>query len=197
MYIDHVPILARHGTTPAGMADLIVFAICTQNQHFFRVRGIMDYLRAEGITTCTQLTGRQQRGIMWAQAHTAALCPLPSCTLEAMRRLIELPGIGIVKAGFILQMLGYNIGCLDVHNLRLAGLSPAAFKHVPTNTEGLTLKLRTYLATCASLGGTAHLWDQWCTLIACKYPRHFPTADAVSAYHVICVTGRQTYAQHI
>ena len=113
--------------------------------------------------------------------------PLPCCPLDAIRVLVEVPSIGITKAAFILQMCGYQIGCLDVHNMRLAGLSRRVFEHIPTSMEGLTHKLRTYLDTCHALGGAARMWDQWCSVIARTYPKHFPTADAVSAYHVACI----------
>lgn len=188
MYEKHVPILTQYGQTSDGFADIVVFAICTQNQRFYNVAGMLKTLHVDGVAACRKLTLRQKDAIVYAYRHAGDLQQtLPACTVDAMRVLVELPGIGIVKAGFILQMLGYPIGCLDVHNLRLAGLAPKVFARIPASAEGLTHKIHVYRDVCHTLGGAERLWDDWCTLISLKYPRWFPTAEHVSSYHVACI----------
>ena len=192
MYVDHVPLLTLHGQTPSGFVDIVTFAIATQNQRFYNVKLLLDRLHTDGLSACTMLHGRQKAGMLYVHNAVADLLPLPPCPLQALRSLLEIPSIGIVKAGFILQMLGYQVACLDVHNLRIAGLSRRAFDGIPASTEGLTHKLQTYLDTCQALGGAAYLWNRWCCVIALTYPKHFPTADAVSAYHVNCIIRKVT-----
>ena len=38
---------------------------------------------------------------------------------EKLLSMTSIPGIGIVKAGFILQLCTGKVGCLDVHNLKM------------------------------------------------------------------------------
>lgn len=190
MYSEQVPTITQYARTPQGFADVVTFAITTQNQHFYHVKSIMQVIHDYGVDAPTQLNKRQKYAIAHIKMHASKYVYLPSCPLAAMRRLVELPSIGIVKAGFILQMLSYpGIGCLDVHNCRNAGLSRNIFSRVPTSTENLMQRLQVYLSTCQILGGAAYLWDSWCEHIAAKYPAHFENAEAVSMYHVNCVRG--------
>mgnify|MGYP003693776155 CR=1 FL=1 len=106
-------------------------------------------------------------------------------SLHCLRQLIEIPHIGIVKAGFILQLVRGEVGCLDRHNLRAAGIHERAFNSVPQSTEGLTLKLRTYIGLSAHSSG--HLRTSGIPGVRSslrKYPQHFPDAQAVSWAHV-------------
>ena len=187
MYAEHVPLLTLHGQTPSGFADIVTFAIATQSQRFYNVKLLLSRVHTDGLSACTMLRGRQKAGILHTHNAAEDLLPLPPCPFQALRTLLEIPAIGIVKAGFILQMLGYQVGCLDMHNLRIAGLSRRAFDGIPTSTEGLTHKLQTYLDTCHALGGAGYLWNQWCRVIAFTYPKHFASAYSVSAYHVDCI----------
>ena len=187
MYAEHVPLMKAHGQTPSGFADIVTFAIVTQNQHFYRVKPILERMRSHGLEFCSMLTRRQKASIAHVQTEAADVLPLPPCTREALRCLVELPSIGIVKAAFVLQLLGYPIGCLDVHNMRIAGLARHVFDHIPTKAEGLSQKFRTYMDTCTALGGAEFLWDRWCHVVALKYPKWFPSANHVSAYHVDCI----------
>ena len=191
MYAEHMPLIREYGRTPDGFATLVAFAIATQNQYFFHVDSIMGIIRSDGAHACTRLKTRQKAGILHVQVRGAKYLPLPPCTADALRLLIEIPSIGIVKGSFVLQMLGYPVGCLDVHNIRMAGLSARVFSRVPARTEALSLRLETYLNVCTQMGGAEVLWNTWCTLIACKYPHWFKSAEAVSAYHVHCVMGER------
>ena len=189
MYDTHMPLLAKHAGTPAGFADIVTFAIAAQNQHFYRVRSILQELRKT--QTSPYLSKRQHSGITFVRHHASLFMPCTETESigEALRRVLELPSVGFIKGGFILQMCGYNIGCLDRHMCSVTGLSPSVFNHIPASTEGLTCRIANYIATCHAFGGSEHLWNSWCALIAQKYPSHFADADAVSAYHVLCIMG--------
>ena len=192
MYAQHMPLISEYGRTPAGFAAVVSFAIATQNQRFYLIKRIMECARSDGVFACTQLSRRQKNGVLYAQVHAGAyLLRLSDDTVDALRLLVELPSIGIVKAAFVLQMLGYPVGCLDVHNTRLAGLPPRMFQRVPTSVKAFDTCIQKYLDTCTRLGGAALLWDRWCTLIACKYSRWFTNTETVSAYHVSCIMGER------
>ena len=188
MYADHVPLLAEHARTPSGFADIVSFAIATQNQRFYLVERIMCGLRAG--EEMRQLTRAQQLGIAFVRQHARRFMPSRCVdTNKALRVLLELPQISYVKAGFILQMCGYEIACLDVHNCRAAGINAKALSRIPACAELLHARVEMYIMVCHVLGGAEYLWDSWCGLIATKYPRQFRSADEVSAYHVQCVKG--------
>jgi len=53
-----------------------------------------------------------------------------------LRGIVELPGFGVVKAGFWVQLACGSVGCLDRHNLRRAGLRENTFERIPASAEG-------------------------------------------------------------
>lgn len=186
MYAEHQPLIAEHARSPQGFADVVSFVIATQNQRFYMVGAILEELRQHGIANGPYLSRTQKRGI--AYAHLTARAHIARLTCDATTQLyslLEIPAIGLVKAGFILQLCAGMVGCLDRHNLRTLGLSERAFDHVPTTTEALSSRIALYLHTCAQLGTPAVLYDNWCTLIAAKYPKQFTDADDVSYKHVL------------
>lgn len=104
---------------------------------------------------------------------------------EQILSMTSIPGIGIVKAGFIVQLCTGQVGCLDVHNLRMFGLTESTFKFSKTVKQNTALaKINLYIETCKKLGGSEFLWDNWCEFIAKKYPQHFASAEQVSQMHV-------------
>ena len=57
-------------------------------------------------------------------------------------------------------------------------------------------KARKYLAVCKEIGGSEVLWNNWCDLIAAKYPKHFEAGDDVSWLHSNAIMGiHQTIAR--
>lgn len=104
---------------------------------------------------------------------------------EQILSMTSIPGIGIVKAGFIVQLCTGQVGCLDVHNLRMFGMTESTFKFSKTVKQNTALaKINLYIETCKKLGGSEFLWDNWCEFIAKKYPQHFTSAEQVSQMHV-------------
>lgn len=188
MFAEHQPLIAQHATTPQGFADVVTFVIASQNQHFYRVGDVLQDLRENGLDGARYLTKIQRRGIAYAHIHAEdyvrALNQMPT-NVERLKYVLEIPHIGIVKAGFILQLTRGESGCLDRHNLKALGLAPRTFARTSVSTEALTRRLQLYLATCESLGTPAQLWDAWCKLIALKYPRQFVDAEDVSRCHVL------------
>jgi len=93
-------------------------------------------------------------------------------------------GLGLVKAGFVIQLSIGEIGCLDVHNLRRFGLNGSTFKYGSNASYALMRKkAELYIETCNKLGGCEYLWDSWCEYLAEKNPNRFRDADHVSELH--------------
>lgn len=183
MFADHQPMIAAHAATPDGFADVVTFVVCTIKQHLYRVGDIVANSATTGM-----LTRRQRGAVDYIRQHAAtvrAACAATDNPIDRLRILVELPNIGIAKAGFITQLCYGQVGCLDRHNLRLVGLAEKTFQHIPTSAEALTARLQTYAAACAALGTPAQLWDGWCALIAARYPEHFVGPEDVSYKHVL------------
>ena len=80
-----------------------------------------------------------------------------------LARVADVPGLGLVKAGFVLQLAFGVSGCLDSHNINRLGLDAK----VLTLAKNASPKLRAkkaaaYNALCEQLGGTEILWNDWC-----------------------------------
>lgn len=96
-----------------------------------------------------------------------------------------MPGMGPVKAGFLVQLAFGMSGCLDTHNLDRFGLDEYVFKssrYKALRRHAARAKMiRSYNETCDALGGTQALWDGWCTYVADKTKHLSPSR--VSALH--------------
>jgi hypothetical protein len=99
--------------------------------------------------------------------------------------LCRIPGIGIVKAGFVLQLMGYNVACLDSRNVKREGRNPNEFRSRGGDTKkslAFVRKIDRYLAEVE--GRAQEYWDLWCADVAATYDR---TADEISALHLAIV----------
>ncbi len=199
MYLDDGPRIAKFAAQSVDNFFRVgVFVQCTIQQHFERMPLVMATYDDEGLASRFFSETRRQalRALLTESPmlyqrvlSTQRLCESWG-EISLLRAFLELPGFGFVKGGFLVQLV-YPfgvIGCLDRHNLALAGLKSDAFRR-PTTTEGLSHRLQVYYETCREFGGSATLWDQWCTHLSKLRPRSFPTPDHVSKLHVQCIMG--------
>lgn len=101
--------------------------------------------------------------------------------VSAINIIAETKGIGIAKSGFLLQMLGYNTSCLDVHNLNKLGISDTYFRNSNRTKEYVELVQKE---------GAEYWWDTWCKFIAEKDGvKYFKSSEEVSKSHVTAITG--------
>lgn len=101
---------------------------------------------------------------------------------RGLMALLRVPGLGIVKAGFILQLMGFNVACLDTRNVKREKRNPRAFRTDGKTAAQLEPKVKKYLAV--TYGKAAFYWDQWCKDVAKVYDM---TAEEVSALHLSIV----------
>lgn len=94
--------------------------------------------------------------------------------------LDNLPGMGMVKAAFAVQMLFNELGCIDVHNAREQGVK------MPT---GRAVKNRPVYLNIQAVKTSEQWWDDWCVLLAAKYPGQFRDGDHVSFLHSVAIFG--------
>lgn len=101
--------------------------------------------------------------------------------VNSINLVAETKGIGIAKAGFLLQMLGYNTACLDVHNLNKLGISDTYFRNNKRTQEYVTLVQKQ---------GAEYWWNTWCNFIAEKDGKKwFGSSEEVSKSHVTAIKG--------
>ena len=163
MYADHVPTIngamrADIGTFKRG----VMFAILSARVQFHRVPAQCAELKERkhkanclwGFKLGAYLHLEDNAEQIWRDA-CAAHDPI-ACMIV----LTSIPGLGINKAGFVCQMLGHDIACLDTRNVKRAGLNMRAYTaHHKTSLRYPALIAR-YVAETA--GRAQELWDTWC-----------------------------------
>lgn len=90
----------------------------------------------------------------------------------------NIPGLGMVKAAFTVQMLYNEMGCVDTHNARELG--------IPNFTGKSKVKRRQYLEAQA-VKSSAAWWNDWCNFMAVKYSKRYESGWQVSESHVMAV----------
>ena len=196
-------------TSPDALYDIIEFTLCTINMPLSRVHTQRLSIREHGIKS-KWVSSAKALGITYAQEHKAELHTLmlnlkevlnsdpyadlsPITGINAAQAAVDLfmriPSIGMVKAGFISQMCGFEVACLDRHNIRMLGLSETALLVSKKIKPELRLKkIYSYVELCRQRGAE-YWWDTWCNYVAEKggMNKSLPTGDAVSAYHVTTI----------
>lgn len=115
---------------------------------------------------------------------------------ELLLHFAALPGLGLVKGGFMAQLCFGVSGCIDTHNIRRFDLNPSAFaaarfKNAKT-AKTRNLIVETYHAIVDKCGGCASLWNEWCNYVAERQPLNYSSGCEVSALHVTAIMGKET-----
>lgn len=204
MFDNHQPIISRWARAePENMRDVIRFVLLTIRYPLLLAAEDM----AKGDTR--GLYGSKYEGWYWLEEHYHEVYnvlealhvgfPDPADSEAFMLEYLAcvVPGLGLVKAGFVLQLAYGVAGCLDSHNLKRFGLSPWPFAHVGRlKTQAARLKrCRKYLDTCKRFGGARELWDTWCQYVADRDWRYTDAMD-VSRYHLVAFGLEETACSH-
>lgn len=202
MFANHQPMIARYALqSPENLRRVINFVICTIQQPLKRVPEQMADLDKLGERS-RFLYASKRDAFIYARDHAAALyaeaieLSAIADPIEAERQLLihfaAIPGIGLVKAGFIIQLVFGLGGCLDTHNIGRFGLTAGDLKSDrfkrPKTWAAKYRRLDIYQDILRALGGAETLWDSWCEFVAAKegkYSQNFRDAFEVSEYHCI------------
>jgi len=202
MYQRDCTMISNHAmSSPDGLRDVGEFTICTVNMPLSRVLDMRRDVRAQGLSSkwlsATKREGfaylEAEAGNLWSALHMIAKHCGKDTELgstQAVDLLMQIPGVGMVKAGFIAQMCGFEVACLDRHNIRALGMSEDALRiNKKLKQETRLKKIQDYVSLCRASGGSEYWWDTWCNYVADKggMNKSLPTGDAVSAYHVTAV----------
>jgi hypothetical protein len=187
MYQNHVPTIAaamRH--CPKTFAAGIMFAVVSARTQFITVPSQMLDLELNG-SRARCLWSWKRDAFAYVQEHAAEMhreIIATTCPEKALRVLLRVPGLGFVKGGFVLQLMGFDVACLDTRNVAREGRDPEAFatkgKKSGPRFERLIAQ---YLSEVC--GRSEYYWDVWCEDVAGTYKR---TAEQISEMHLCFVS---------
>lgn len=190
---------------PNRLRDVIQFVSLTIRQPFYTMKSQMSSVKKDGARS-PYLWGHKIKTYQWLNDNQDSLPSMYNAIKrltdeESLSLLIAIPGIGLAKGGFILQIVNGSVGCIDSHNIRvynnlignLIKDNPKGF--IKGSLKGSILINDSFIKRLIPLGyisicnhlGTEALWDNWCQMISDKYPKHFKDADDVSMYHYECL----------
>jgi len=200
MYQRDVEEIKRHvASNPQGLVDVVEFVLCTIQAGLSTVKAQRQDIKANGLRS-KFLWGQKAEGLAYAKANKEFLWAkaleisergygdVDAC-VEVIELFMKIPNLGMVKASFVAQCLGFDVACIDSHNLKRLGLPPTYFainkKAKPATNRA---KIVRYVEFCQNLG-SEYWWDTWCEYVAGNQAnRSLDSADVVSRYHVECVT---------
>jgi hypothetical protein len=193
---DCIEIVEHARASPQGFYDVLEFTLCTINMPLSRVIPQREDIKVNGLES-KWLSSTKASGIYYGQTQKDVLHDVTfnikakygsglAGSYRAVNHLIQIPSIGMVKAGFIAQMCGFNVACLDRHNVREFGLNERMLTLSKSLKPALKLKkCKTYTQLCQKKGAEFY-WDYWCNFVADRggMNKTLDTGDKVSRYHV-------------
>lgn len=187
MYREHVAeISASMRGSVDGFKRGILFAVLSIRQP---ITAVPDQLEQLDAGDSSPLFGHKRNAYLYLDENGAELwarvLAAPS-DRAAMMALLDVPGLGIVKAGFVLQLLGYNVACLDTRNVKREKRNPRAFRTDGKPAAKLGAKVTKYLRIVR--GKAEFYWNVWCADVAEVYGQ---TAEEISALHLAAVHRKQ------
>ena len=200
MYKTHNPMVRIYAQQNAkNLERVIAFVFASIRVQTSLLPRMMKEFRKRGINS-SWIWGNKRTGIDYVRKHRQDLydrmmsilrAKKADCALELMMLFLEVPGLGLPKAGFVVQLVAGKSGCMDVHNLRKYLPNVDASKGTPNwlQTSGNSqktkrIKANAYLELVEDSGGTGKMWNGWCTHLQMLYPHHFKTPNDVSALHM-------------
>ena len=89
--------------------------------------------------------------------------------LSLMKIFLQVPGLGLAKAGFVCQLTAGLVGCIDTHNIRIYGIDENHLKisMKVKNKDLVFKKIEKYIDICHNIG-TEKLWNNWCEYLSTK-----------------------------
>jgi hypothetical protein len=201
MYNTHATIISEHALkTPQGLTSVIRFTLCTIQQSLYSCENQIADIEKNGFKSRFLKNRTKSKGLKYAMENQTklfwAVKELKKESLnnidtvcKAVKLFNQIPGLGMVKSAFVCQMLGFNVACLDVHNLNRLGLASKDVNLPKSLTDKTKMKKIEKYVHLTQREGTVYWWNSWCDLIAEKGGANklLPTGEEVSAFHVGCV----------
>lgn len=188
MYREHAPVIA------AGMREDpeifkrgLVFVILSIRQRIDLMPGQMDEVE-ERRAEAPCLFGWKRRAYRaiqldggWLWNRCTSWASEPDGARWAIKDLMQVPGLGIVKAAFAAQLFGFDVACIDSRNAEREGRKRDAFKYDKGRSTDARLEKLLTLYLSVTHGRAEEYWDAWCDYVAADYGL---TGEQVSAIHL-------------
>ena len=158
----------------------------------------MQEWRRRGLKS-SWIWGNKRTGLTYVRKHRDDLYARAMSIIKAKKAVdhdlimlfLEVPGLGIPKSAFVVQLLTGKAGCMDVHNIKRYMPEVDASKGTPAmfqasgNSDTKSRKVYS-LDIVDEAGGSVNMWINWCNLIGLKQDCHFTGGADVSALHQEC-----------
>lgn len=192
MYRDHVPVIAKAMHLDiATFKRGVMFAALSARTPFNRVPSQCRELSRLGDKAQCLWSWKfdayiyvETYGEILHRAVTTA-----KNTRNALYAITRVPGMGIVKGAFVLQLMGHDIACIDVRNIQRDGRQPRAYRsdgESKKSTPAFWRKIDRYIL---DTGGRAeHYWDVWCNEVG---PDYGMTGEQCSALHLTTIVHKR------
>ncbi len=202
MYDLHNPLVRGFSHKSAKNLELVIaFVFASIRVQTSRLPELMAEYRKKGLKS-SWIWGNKIKGLKYVRKHRKDLyvrmmkilkAKKKDCDLDLLMLFLEVPGLGLPKSGFVVQLVAGKAGCMDVHNLRKyvpeVDASIGTPNYFQTSGNSYATKLRKaieYLDLTKVIGGCKVMWNGWCTDRSEDYPQHFPTPFDVSEVH-LCI----------
>jgi hypothetical protein len=200
MFDTHQPLISKFAIqNEDNFFQVLQFVLLTIQQPLFRAVIDMDVVNEDGIEARCLWGGKLAAWVKLKEEKTKVydhcmllndVHPNPEhASSELLGYLASLPGLGLVKGGFVAQLAFGLVGCLDTHNINRYGLKKSSFAahaYKGARTPQTRHKIvNRYLAVCSTLGGVQGLWDSWCEYVntSTMFRGTYESAEHVSAMH--------------
>lgn len=198
MYTEDVARIAAHAkASPEGLADVLEFVLCTIQQPLQSIERQREDIAQKGAESGYLFASKRDgwryvhnhKGYLWrVMLDIMAREDDENRKADLIQHFMQVPGLGMVKAAFVVQCIGGGTACLDTHNLTRLGMTQSAVKiDAKLKPETVRNKVLDYVRLCDKTGGAAYWWDTWCEHVAGRRGSPLKTAREVSAYHVKAV----------
>ena len=199
----HNPLINRYAQKCwKNMVDMIMMVVLSIQQPWHSVGMQMYDYRDKG-SGSRFVWGNKRSALLWLAANGEQLYyEALECleftgrkrSLALMNVFLQVPGLGLAKAGFCCQLFAGCVGCIDVHNLRRLSI-PVTVLKLNKNASDVTKQKRieTYVDAC-SQRRCRWLWNSWCNLIAKKQPERWRDGEHVSLVHYEYLNNRSAAA---
>lgn len=193
IYSEHIAQCNQFAQSgPEELAQTVRFVLATIQQSLEQVPDILEDWAALG-TESRHAWGMKKAGLGWLEGNSERLynrVRLANSDRKILREFLEVPGLGMVKAGFACQLYNGSIGCIDSHNIKLYGIPLSALRYTAKLLpDTQKRKQKQYIELCHGLGGSALLWTRWCDYLATLRPERWPDGETVSRFHVETLRG--------
>ena len=173
--------------TPDRLHEMITMVVLSYRQPWFKIGDELTDVRENGERSRFLFSFKRDA---FKQSHLSRERLFEHATAvrngaspgSYMLELTKVKGIGLAKAGFILQLSCGLGGCLDSHNVRRFGINTSVLR-LSANERKRRDSILRYLDLCNTLGGSEYLWDSWCELIYERQRKWWMCAEQVSAAH--------------